>query len=229
MNLKISDNPFSFVRDNLRGLGCEAGSLHNSFPINEKTQMIYCDYMSQEELREQYKNDKLVDITKIKPQIKIKDMTDMSVFPNNYFDFVCNSHIVEHSANMLKAVQEFLRITKPNGFVFMIIPSMDYCFDKDRVLTTPQHIVDDFNNNVTTVEMNHYTDYFSHVPFPDGTIHPELAESAFNNGANIHVHTFLTRTLKEIFEKMESVLRYKLLDINQNMLNIGVLLQKDNI
>lgn len=52
-------------------------------------------------------------------------------------DFVLHSHVWEHLPNPLRALVEWVRITKPGGHIFVIVPKRDAAAsDKDRPLTT---------------------------------------------------------------------------------------------
>jgi ubiquinone/menaquinone biosynthesis C-methylase UbiE len=116
--MKISDNPFNFVRDNLRGVILEIGNLHNAFPTNDKTEVWYCDKWNHSELVEMYKNDKDVDCSKIRDVFKVNDMTDLNLFHNEQFDAIVNSHVFEHAENNIKALKEWLRVIKTKGYIY---------------------------------------------------------------------------------------------------------------
>jgi len=43
-------------------------------------------------------------------------------FDDNYFDFIYNSHVLEHVPNDKKAMEELYRVLKPNGVIFIAVP-----------------------------------------------------------------------------------------------------------
>ncbi len=52
-------------------------------------------------------------------------------------DFVLHSHVWEHLPNPLLALVEWVRITRPGGYIFVIVPKRDAAAsDKDRPLTS---------------------------------------------------------------------------------------------
>ncbi|KAL3090577.1 hypothetical protein niasHS_005489 [Heterodera schachtii] len=61
---------------------------------------------------------------------------DKLPFTNNSVDFVINSHVLEHFYDPIKAIEEWLRIVKPGGFVYMDIPHKERTFDRNRNRTT---------------------------------------------------------------------------------------------
>lgn len=63
-------------------------------------------------------------------------------FDDNSYDFVINSHVLEHFYDPIKAIQEWVRVVKPNGYVFMIIPHKERTFDKDRERTTLNELIE---------------------------------------------------------------------------------------
>jgi SAM-dependent methyltransferase len=57
------------------------------------------------------------------------DVTDMR-FPDDYFDFVLCSHVLEHVPDDRKAMRELFRVLKPNGFAILQVP-----WDRNREST----------------------------------------------------------------------------------------------
>jgi len=67
--------------------------------------------------------------------VLIHDATDLSDIETSTYDFVFSSHCLEHIANPLKAVSEWKRVVKPNGYIIIIVPNKSYCFDHKRAYT----------------------------------------------------------------------------------------------
>lgn len=52
-------------------------------------------------------------------------------------DFVLHSHVWEHLPNPLRAIEEWVRVLRPGGFIFAIVPKRDADpADRNRPLTT---------------------------------------------------------------------------------------------
>jgi SAM-dependent methyltransferase len=51
------------------------------------------------------------------------------------YDFVLASHVLEHCANPLKVLQEWRRVLKPSGVLFMVLPDRRFTFDHRRPVT----------------------------------------------------------------------------------------------
>lgn len=67
-----------------------------------------------------------------KGRVIINDAVDISSVPNGEYDFVFSSHCLEHIANPLRAVREWLRIIKEDGHVIIVVPEKSQCFDHRR-------------------------------------------------------------------------------------------------
>lgn len=63
-------------------------------------------------------------------------------FKDNVWDFVINSHVLEHFFDPIKAINEWMRVIKPGGYLFMIIPHKERTFDRVRERTTLQELID---------------------------------------------------------------------------------------
>jgi SAM-dependent methyltransferase len=54
-------------------------------------------------------------------------------FRDGEFDFVLASHVIEHFPDPIKALKEWMRVSR--RYVFLIVPHRDRTFDRDRPLT----------------------------------------------------------------------------------------------
>ena len=63
-------------------------------------------------------------------------------FPDESFDYVISSHVWEHFPDPIKAMKEWLRVVKPGGYVYTIVPTADALPEEDRPPHTLQHLLD---------------------------------------------------------------------------------------
>src|SRR6266480_3309536 len=62
--------------------------------------------------------------------------------PDDSTDFVLHSHVWEHLPNPLIALEEWVRITRSGGYLFVIVPKRDAAAsDKDRPVTSLPSLV----------------------------------------------------------------------------------------
>lgn len=83
---------------------------------------------------------------------------DRLPFKDNTWDFVVNSHVLQYFYDPIRAVEEWLRVVKPGGYVFMIIPHKDRTFDWNKPRTTLAEIVER-HNHPNPIIVDHHTRY----------------------------------------------------------------------
>jgi SAM-dependent methyltransferase len=81
-------------------------------------------------------------------RVIINDAVNIADVPNETYDFVFSSHSLEHIANPLKAVSEWLRVIKPEGFVIIIVPEKSQCFDHKREYSRFEVLLSQYEKNV---------------------------------------------------------------------------------
>jgi SAM-dependent methyltransferase len=134
----------------------------------------------------------------------ISEATDLSLIRDSTYDFVISSNCLEHVANPLKAVREWIRVIKDNGLLLLVLPNKEYCFDHNRQVTPFSHLLEDFQNDTQEDDLTHLDEI---LQFHDLTMDvavgsPEqFRERSLKNFDNraLHQHVFDTSTLKEIF------------------------------
>jgi len=67
---------------------------------------------------------------------------DRLPFKDNTWDFVVNSHVLQYFYDPVAAVEEWLRVVKPGGYVFLIIPHKDRTYEWNRPRTSWQEIAE---------------------------------------------------------------------------------------
>ncbi|MDR3566931.1 MAG: class I SAM-dependent methyltransferase [Syntrophobacteraceae bacterium] len=85
----------------------------------------------------------------------ITETTDLSIFDTNRYDFVVSSNCLEHVANPLKALVEWVRVVKPGGYILLVLPNKTSNFDNKRSITSFSHILKDFENEITEYDLTH--------------------------------------------------------------------------
>lgn len=63
-------------------------------------------------------------------------------FEDNSLDYVLSSHVIEHCFDPISVMKEWLRVVKPGGYIFAIIPHKQRTLDKPRPRTTLQELLD---------------------------------------------------------------------------------------
>jgi SAM-dependent methyltransferase len=91
----------------------------------------------------------------------VTDACDLSVIPHETYDFVLASHVLEHIANPLRALQEFKRVLKPEGVMLIVVPEKRNTFDHRRPFTPFEHIEADFQSNTQEDDLTHLDEVLS--------------------------------------------------------------------
>jgi SAM-dependent methyltransferase len=66
----------------------------------------------------------------------ICEATDLSIIPSSSYDFLLSSHTLEHTANPILALKEWMRVVKNGGHLLVALPDKEKCFDHRRPVTT---------------------------------------------------------------------------------------------
>jgi SAM-dependent methyltransferase len=85
----------------------------------------------------------------------ILDGSDLNEIGDDKYDFLLSSHNLEHIANPLKAVKEWIRVVRPGGFILLILPDKRFTFDRRRPYTSFSHLLSDFNSNIGEDDLTH--------------------------------------------------------------------------
>lgn len=208
-----------------RGTGIEVGALHRRLPL--VANVLYLDVRSTDGLLEQYqKDDRVTEINQIH---LVANGGRYPFIDTGAFDFVASSHVLEHTANPARQIQEWLRIVRKGGVVYMIVPDMRYCFDRRRGLTPLPHLIDEFDSDISTISIEHYRDYIINTNDEDG-IKRDISEGYVTKchaeQGSIHVHTFTAESVKEFLIHFAVPLSFELIHFEARQLNIHCALRK---
>ena len=83
-----------------------------------------------------------------KGKVIINDAVNITNIKNEQYDFVFSSHSLEHIANPLRAINEWLRIIKNKGHIIIIVPEKSLCFDHKREYSKFTTLLSQYENNV---------------------------------------------------------------------------------
>lgn len=128
----------------------------------------------------------------------ILEATDLVAVPSGSYDFVLSSHMLEHTANPLRALAEWARVLKPGGALVLVVPHRDGTFDHRRPVTTLEHLVEDFERQTSEDDLTHVPEILElHDLSQDPGVSDATAfrERAVRNAEvrSLHHHVFDTR------------------------------------
>jgi ubiquinone/menaquinone biosynthesis C-methylase UbiE len=149
--------------------------------------VLYVDYEDQETLKKRYPT--LADV--IPPVDIVDDGERLGTVPDNSYDFLIAAHVIEHTRNPIAAVAHWLRVIKPGGFVYLIVPDKRVTFDRRRVRTTLEHLILDYREPSPVRDVEHFLEYATLVHDKSEGEAIDEAKRLEQEGASIHFHTFL--------------------------------------
>lgn len=146
----------------------------------------------------------------------ISEATNLSLIPNSKYDFILSSNCLEHIANPIKAIEEWIRVLKKEGLLLLVLPNKSYCFDHNRSVTEFSHLLIDYQNHITEDDLTHLDEILElhdlKMDKPAGSFEQfkERSLKNFDNRA-LHQHVFDINVLEEIYSyfKLEVLLTYE--------------------
>jgi predicted SAM-dependent methyltransferase len=133
----------------------------------------------------------------------LAEATNLHEIDSGTYDFILSSHMLEHTANPLKALLEWTRVLKEGGFLVIIVPHKDTTFDHNRSVTTLGHIVEDFENGIKEDDLTHlpeileFHDLSKDIEAGTFELFKERSEKNFDNRC-LHQHVFDTSLAVQI-------------------------------
>lgn len=133
----------------------------------------------------------------------VLDDVELGALPDQTYDAVICSHVIEHIANPLRALSAWRRISAPCGHVLIVAPHMAGTFDHRRPVTPLEHIVADLRNETGEDDLTHLEEVLRlHDADRDvrGVSDPLFVKDLQENKRTrmLHHHTFTTASLVEI-------------------------------
>jgi SAM-dependent methyltransferase len=162
-------------------------------------------------------------------KVIISDAVNIPVIENETYDFCFSSHCLEHIANPLKGLNEWLRIVKNDGYIILILPEKSRCFDHRRDISSFSKLVKQYENNVDESDLSTLSEILEkHDLSMDGcagTFENFVKRSLDNfNNRCLHHYVYDTNLLKTICNYFNCRFVYTITE----GINIWFIIQKKN-
>jgi len=123
-------------------------------------------------------------------------------YEDQTFAFVLSEHVLEHIANPIKALKEWLRVLKSGGQIYCFLPHRDRTVDSKREITPLKHLIEDFQRDVPYNDSTHIDEWIESIVnqglMPEHYKHLEKQELL--DSASIHHHVWTQEQIIELFE-----------------------------
>lgn len=119
------------------------------------------------------------------------------VLEGKKYNLLILSHTFEHIANPIKALKNWLDLLTEESIIINIVPDKNFCWDRNREYTTFEHILNDFNSDISENDMTHLHESSCMVE-----TRPQYYSEVgnYNEHRIIHHHVFSKNILKQVHE-----------------------------
>jgi SAM-dependent methyltransferase len=167
----------------LRGEGIEVGALNVPLGLHRKARVRYVDRLTVDEQRRQYPE--LAD-KPLAPVDVVGSAEDLSAFEDCSLDFVIANHLLEHLEDPIAGLLEFARVLKPGGVLYLGLPDQRRTFDRERELTSVEHLLRDHEQGADISRRDHYVEWARHVVHVQPGDFDGYVEGSMSDGYSIH-------------------------------------------
>jgi predicted SAM-dependent methyltransferase len=179
----------------LRGDGIEIGALDFPLRVPPGARVRYVDRKDEAGLRTDFPE---LDGHEFVPVHIVDDATTLATIPDASLDFVVASHVIEHLEDPIGALRAWLRVTKPDGVVWLAVPDRRRTFDAGRPATTLEHVIRDHAEGPAWSRTGHYEEWARLVDGIEERYVPAYAQEWIEKGMSIHFHVWELEDLAQL-------------------------------
>lgn len=135
----------------------------------------------------------------------ISDAVNLEKIDAETYDLVISSHVIEHIANPIKALRQWARVLKKDGHLLIVAPDKRYTYDRNRPVTTIEHLIADFESDMPESDDTHFEEIIAlHDVSVDSTV-PSYEEHVRRTKCNFehriaHQHVFDEAVFRSMVE-----------------------------
>jgi SAM-dependent methyltransferase len=138
----------------------------------------------------------------------VTEASDLSAIESASYDFLLSSHCIEHLANPLQGLSEWVRVLKPGGLMVLVFPDKSGTFDHRRPVTALDHLIEDFEARTGEDDLTHLEEILELHDFdysPGVGDFEEFKARCLRNVENrcLHHHVFDTALSVQVVDHMQ--------------------------
>ncbi|MEQ1911956.1 MAG: methyltransferase domain-containing protein, partial [Vicinamibacterales bacterium] len=133
----------------------------------------------------------------------VAEARQLTMVDDESYDFVLSSHCLEHLADPLGGLEEWMRVLRSGGVLALVVPHKDATFDHRRPVTSLQHLLDDRERRTAEDDETHLDEVLrltdlSLTPGVDDRASFEARSRRNVENRCVHHHVFDTRLMMEV-------------------------------
>jgi len=188
----------------IKGKGLELGALQIPLYVSKDAQVIYVDRIDSTTAKNIHYPE-LKDVNLVNVDV-LDDGELLDNIPIQSQDFIIANHFLEHTQNPILTIKNHLARIKANGILYYATPDKRKTFDKDRNLTTFEHILNDYENYPENSYNSHMEDWVINVNKTPTEEREQRIATLKEIEYAIHFHVWDTTTFKEFLDKTNQYL-----------------------
>lgn len=181
----------------LAGIGLELGALASPFPVPLHCNVLYGDTFNYQQIVANYQDEPIDEI--VIPMV-ITELETLTGIADESLDFIIASHVIEHTRDPIGAIITAHKKLRPGGKLLLVVPDKQRTFDRDRELTTLEHLIEDYRSPSHERDKAHHIEYFE-VEFSKP---PPEAKAGWRHTWEtrypIHYHTWIYESFAEMLD-----------------------------
>ena len=196
----------------LSGSGIEFGALNYALDLPPNVKVRYADVRTADMLTQEYSSQ----FEKITAPDIVTDIETMDCIDDCSVDFVVANHVVEHVENPLRAFRTIHRVLRPLGIAFIALPDKRFTFDRNRPITSLNHLKEDYERGSEWSRADHYDDWAVGVCGLEGEERRDKAREYLALRPDIHFHVWDYDAMAEMFSYVASTFGFSVVHSEPN-------------
>ena len=207
----------------LRGEGIEIGALHQPLAVPQSIRVKYIDRMTPAVLRRHYPE--IASTPFVETDI-IDNGEELTTIADTSQDFVIANHFIEHCQNPIQTIENFLRVLKTSGVLYLAVPEKRFTFDVKRPPTPIDHLLRDYREGPAWSKQQHFEEWVRLVEGqPEEQLESRL-QQLLAMDYSIHYHVWEAQGLLEFVATLQRMLRFEVELFLRNGFETIVILRK---